>query len=62
MGPTLNCSEIEGELACWSIGIYVIITWQKRFEIIIMVSSGIFEHVSNEAMAFLAVEIPSGDT
>ena len=32
VGPTLYCSEIEGELACWSIGIYVIITWQKRFE------------------------------
>ena len=27
-----------------------------------MMCSGIFEHVSKEAMAFLAVEIPSGDT
>ena len=53
-GPTLYCSEIEGELACWSIGIYAIITCQKRFEIIIMMSSGIFEHVSNEAMAFFS--------
>ena len=47
-------SEIEGELAFWFIGIYVIITWQKRFEITIMMFSGIFEHVSNEEMAFLS--------
>ena len=30
--PRQYCSEIEGELACWSIDIYVIITWKKRFE------------------------------
>ena len=27
-----------------------------------MMCGAIFEHVCNEAMAFLAVEIPSGDT
>mgnify|MGYP005848729493 CR=1 FL=1 len=54
VGLTLYCSEIEGELAYWFIGIYVIITWQKRFKITIMVPSSIFEHVSNEAMAFLS--------
>ena len=37
-----------------SIGMYVIITWQRRFEITIMVLSGIFEHVPNKAMAFLS--------
>ena len=61
-GPTLYCSEIEGELACWSIGIDAIIACQDRFDITIMMCSVIFEHVSNEVMAFLAVEIPSGDT
>ena len=48
IGPILYCSEIEGEVACWSIGIYIIVTWQKRFEITIIVSSGSFEYVSNE--------------
>ena len=53
-GPTLYCSEIEGELASWSIGIDAIIACQDRFDITIMVCSGIFEHVSNEAMAFFS--------
>ena len=28
MGPTLYCSEIKGEMTCWSVCIFVIITWQ----------------------------------
>ena len=48
-------------MACWSIDIDAIIACQDRFDITIMMCGGIFEHVSNEAMAFLAVEIPSGD-
>ena len=54
MGPTLYCSEVDEELTCWSIGILVIMTWQSRFELIIMVSSGIFEHALNEVMAVLS--------
>ena len=53
-GPTLYCSEIEGELACWSIGIDAIIACQDRFDITIMMCSDIFEDVPNEAMAFFS--------